>query len=50
MKFIHFYVNFNNEENLNQNIQETFKQRKNMGIEEAILQEIKGNGIREGLE
>jgi len=30
---------------LNQNIQQTFKQRTNMGIEEAILKEVEERGI-----
>lgn len=53
LNFIRFYVKFNEEANfkkLDKNIQETFKQRKNMGIEEAILQEVKENGVKEGLE
>lgn len=44
LNFIRYYVKFkepDNLEELNQNIQETFKQRKNMGIEEAILHEVK---------
>ena len=44
LHFIRFYVSFDKEANqqlLNQDIQTTFKQRQNMGIEEAILQEVR---------
>jgi len=53
LHFIRFYVSFDKQENqqtLNKNIQTIFKQRQNMGIEEAILQEIKEQGIAKGIE
>jgi len=47
---IHYPIRFDKEENLlelNKNIQSTFNTRKNMGIEEAILQEVKENTVQE---
>jgi predicted transposase/invertase (TIGR01784 family) len=49
--FIRHYVKFNNEESLQtleENIQTTFKHRKNMGIEEVILEATKEEGRAEG--
>ena len=51
--FIRYYVKFNNEESLQtleENIQTTFKHRKNMGIEEVILEATKEEGRQEGKE
>jgi len=51
LHFIRFYIKFDKEESLlelNKNIQSTFKTRKNMGIEEAILQEIEERGVKKG--
>jgi predicted transposase/invertase (TIGR01784 family) len=49
--FIRHYVKFNNEESLQtleENIQTTFKHRKNMGIEEVILEATREEGRAEG--
>ena len=53
LDFIRFYVRFDKEENhqtLNKNIQTIFKQRQNMGIQEAILQEVREQGLSQGIE
>jgi predicted transposase/invertase (TIGR01784 family) len=52
LHFIRYYVKFNEEESLqtlNKNIQTTFKHRKNMGIEEAILQAVREEAVEEGI-
>ena len=52
LNFIRYYVRFKKAENLktlDKEIQTTFKQRRNMGIEEAILQEVREQGVQEGL-
>ncbi len=51
LNFIRYYVKFKNESVLNQldtEIQTSFKQRKRMGIQEAILHEAKEQGVEEG--
>jgi predicted transposase YdaD len=51
LNFIRYYVKFGKEENLKQleqDIQQIFKQRKNMGIEEIILEEVKEYYLQEG--
>ncbi len=53
LNFIRYYVRFENIkelETLNQQIQIAFKQRKNMGIEEAILQEVREQGEQTGIQ
>jgi predicted transposase/invertase (TIGR01784 family) len=51
--FIRHYVKFNNEESLQtleENIQTTFKHRKNMGIEEVILEAVREESFEKGIE
>jgi predicted transposase/invertase (TIGR01784 family) len=53
LNFIRFYVKFEEAaslKELDQSIQQIFKQRKNMGIEEAILKEVEEKGIEQGIE
>ncbi|HAI75200.1 MAG TPA: hypothetical protein DCM08_03060, partial [Microscillaceae bacterium] len=51
LNFIRYYVHFREDDSLtklNQSIQTTFKQRKNMGIEEAILKEVEEKSEKRG--
>lgn len=52
LNFIYFYVKFDERDNFNifdKEVEIILEQRKNMGIEEAILQDVKEQGIQQGI-